>query len=274
VPLPIHLALVSKTPAVAFGEVAIVSAAIQRQLIRDFNPIWDIDATIDAFERPEDIPLGYWPIRIVDTFDDGGQHRVGLDDQPFALVAAGTSWSLAASHEALEMLANPFGTWKVPGDSSMANQGRVEFLVEVCDPCQSDEFAYTVNGVLVSDFYTREYFAPMRADGVRYSFRGAITQPREVLPGGYLSWRDPLTNDWFQEQRFTGPSTFKRIGPLPEGTTNLRRAIDQRTPETRRLAGLPPDRPAMQRAAAKQAASRAAAYAQAQRQDRRFDPRE
>jgi hypothetical protein len=34
------------------------------------------------------------------------------------------------------------------------------------------------------------YFDPMSASGVRYSFTGAITQPRQVLRGGYLSCKD------------------------------------------------------------------------------------
>lgn len=262
--LPLHLALVSRTPAIELAEVATVSAAIQRQLMRDFGPLWGIDATMDAFARVEDVPLGYWTIRIVDTFDAGGQHRA-RDNQPFALVAAGPSWSLVASHEALEMVANPFGNMKVPGDSPMPEQGRVEFLVEVCDPCQDDDLAYTVNGVMVSDFYTPRYFDPVRAAGVRYSFSGAITGPREVLTGGYLSWQDVASGDWFQKQRFTGASTFKRIGPLPDGTANLRVAVDAHTPETRRLTALTRERRSMQRAATKWTTAAAAARAQATR---------
>src|SRR5262249_43354933 len=150
---------------VDFGEVSAVSAAIQKQLIRDFGPIWNVDATIDPFVKLEDVPLGYWRILVVDTFAKGGQHR-DRNGQPFALVAAGSSWSLVASHEALEMLADPFSSRLVSGDSLIESQGRVEYLVEVCDPCQGDDFAYHVDGILVSDFYTPNYFDPVRSDGV------------------------------------------------------------------------------------------------------------
>lgn len=33
-----------------------VAAALQKQVTRDFGPIWEIDATVDAFERLEDVP--------------------------------------------------------------------------------------------------------------------------------------------------------------------------------------------------------------------------
>jgi hypothetical protein len=57
--------------------------------------------------------------------------------QPFALVTASSNldeWSSTASHEALEMLIDPFGNRLVAGDSPKSDQGRVSFLVEVCDP--------------------------------------------------------------------------------------------------------------------------------------------
>ena len=68
---------------------------------------------------------------------------------------------------------------------------RVNYLVEVCDPSEAAEHAYSCNGILVSDFYTPNYFDPVKAGGVRYSFTGAITEPLQVLLGGYLSWQDP-----------------------------------------------------------------------------------
>jgi hypothetical protein len=52
------------------------------------------------------------------------------------------------------MLVDLSGNRTVAGESPVAGQGRVEFLVEACDPSQDDQFAYTVNDVLVSDFYT------------------------------------------------------------------------------------------------------------------------
>ncbi len=39
-----HVALVSDTQAVSFSDIANVSAALQKQVARDFGPIWDVNA--------------------------------------------------------------------------------------------------------------------------------------------------------------------------------------------------------------------------------------
>src|SRR5262249_42939044 len=140
------------------------------------------------------------------------------------------TWSLTASHEALEMLVDPFGNRLMAGDSPKPDQGRVEFLVEVCDPSEAAEYAYTVNGILVADFYTPKYFDPVFAPGIRYSFTGAITEPRQVLPGGYLSWHDLASDHWWQEIWFDGSQpTFRDIGRLEIKAGSLRAQIDRIT---------------------------------------------
>jgi hypothetical protein len=178
-----QIALVSQTNRVTFGQLALVSAALQKQMGRDLKPIWEIDSSVDAFERLQDVPLGYWPIVIRDdiSFDAQGIHLNKANGQPFALVKFSNNWSLTTSHESLEMLVDPSGNRTAAGDSVKPGQGRVEFLVEVCDPSEAAQFGYAINGVLVSDFYTPEYFDPIAANGVRYSFVGAITKPRQVL---------------------------------------------------------------------------------------------
>lgn len=224
-----NLALVSDVKDHDPSDVARVAAALQRQATRDFEPVWEVPATVDAFPRFEDIPLGYWPMIVVpDVQDAAGIH---LDDngQPFALIEISDSWSLTASHEMLEMLADPFGSRLVPGHSIKEGQGRVEYLVEVCDPSEAAKFGYTVNDILVSDFYTPDFFDPVKADGVRYSFTGAITEPRQVLRGGYLSWRDPTTNRWWQRTWFGEKPEWQDLGPLEGSMTSIRAEIDRRT---------------------------------------------
>src|SRR5262249_60797197 len=84
------------------------------------------------------------------------------------------------------MLADPFGNRVVAAQSVKPGQGRVRYLVEVCDPSEDTQYGYTVNGLLVSDFYTPHFFDPVKNTAVRYSFTGAITAPRTLLRGGYL----------------------------------------------------------------------------------------
>jgi hypothetical protein len=229
-----QVALVSQSSQISAGDVAKVSAALQRQVTRDVAPIWDISATVDSFERLQDVPPGYWPIIIMDDIGTPGAAGVheDKDGQPFALVTAGDldTWSLTASHEAIEMLVDPSGNRVVPGDSPKNDQGRVTFLVEPCDPSEAADFGYSVNGILVSDFYTPRYFDPVAASGVRYSYTGAIKEPHQVLFGGYLSWKDSATDHWWQEIFFSGSeSSFRDIGPIDQRAGNLRAAIDRVT---------------------------------------------
>jgi hypothetical protein len=229
-----QLALVSETKKVKFSTLARVGAALQKQATRDLAPIWQVKATVDSFAKLDDVPVGYWPIIITeeDLGDAAGIHEDN-EGQPFALVAFADGWALTASHEVCEILVDPFGNRMMAGPSPKKGQGRVEFLVEVCDPSEDTPFAYRVNGIVVSDFYTPNYFDPIAAPGVRYSFTGAIKAPRQVLRGGYLSWHDPVTDHWFQETFFSGPKpTFRDIGKIDaQSNENLRAMLYKRTPE-------------------------------------------
>jgi hypothetical protein len=230
-----QVALVSQAPSVPLSEVVKVSAALQKQVSRDFAPIWNVNATVDAFARLEDVPLGYWPITmrddVVDEFDAAGIH-LDKSGQPFAVVQASSDWSLTASHEALEMLADPFGDRLVAGKApkEAKDQKRVEYLVEVCDPSEDEAFSYTVNDIPVSDFYTPAFFDPVQSSGVRYSFTGAITRPRQVLKGGYVSWHNTVTDHWHQLTWFSGSKPVVRdLGIFAESSMSTREWIDHQT---------------------------------------------
>jgi hypothetical protein len=227
-----QLALVSESASISFSDLTRVSAALQKQAARDLSPAWDISATVDAFAKLEDVPTGYWPVIVRDDigFDAAGIH-LDKDNQPFALVTSGDGWSVTASHETLEMLVDPFGNRLVAGDSPKEDQGRVEFLVEVCDPSEAAEFGYTVNGVAASDFYTPHFFDPVRSNGVQYSYTGAIKEPRQVLRGGYLSWHDPVSDHWWQLQFFGASPQFVDLGKMTASAKegSLRAQIDRIT---------------------------------------------
>jgi hypothetical protein len=226
-----HVAIVSQSKKLKSADVAAAGAAIQKQVSRDFGPIWQIAATVSYFEKLKDVPLGYWPVIIKDNIHEQGAAGVHLDDnnQPYALVQAENFWQLAASHETLEMLADPTGNNLITGNSPKKGEGRVQFLVEVCDPSEDAAYAYHVNGIIVSDFFTPHYFDPAVTPGTRYSFTGAITQPRQVLKGGYLSWFDPVTKHWLQEDYFGSKPRIRDLGPLKIGET-IRGTLDALRP--------------------------------------------
>ena len=260
-----QVALVPDGVDIDLTEIVRVSAAVQKQVTRDFSPIWDIQATVDGFATLDQIPLGYWPVMIMQDVQGAAGFHQDKNGQPFAVVEAGDSWSLTASHEVLEMLADPFGNRVVAGPSPKPDQGRVEFLVEVCDPSEDQEFAYTVNDVLVSDFYTPHYFDPVSQDGVRYSFNGKVTKPREVPRGGYLSWHELESDHWWQETFFTGTKPkFNDLGVLDRKNGSLREMIDALTPQTKRLSHLKRNAPKLTGAIAAASSSDRASVARAE----------
>ncbi len=233
--LPHQVALVSDTPSVSFSDVSAVAAALQKQATRDFGPIWQVNATVSAFDALEAVPVDYWPVIVRDDIDQPGAAGYHTDDngQPFSLVQADDQWQLTASHETLEMLADPFGNRTVAGSPppqatrEILSLGRVTYLVEVCDPCEAGQFAYGVNGQQLSDFITPRYYDPNGATGVQYSFRGSVKAPHTVLEGGYVSFGNPVTSEWYQIVVTNGQAQLRELGKLKRNGRSLRETIDE-----------------------------------------------
>lgn len=255
-----HVALTSLTRSVTTGSLMKVAAAIQKQVTRDLSPIWGIRGTVNAFELLTDVPTDYYQVVIfndtdellgrlesalgadqaaalVEGFDSqtiGGIHVNAWTRQPFALVqAVDDSWPALASHEILELLVDPYGNRLIAAAHALDASRRVEYLLEICDPCQ--QIWYTVNGVPVSDFYTPRYFDPVRNDCNRISFTGELTYPLEILDGGYVSFIDPEDDGLYQ---LSGGSDEPRLvasqQALAGSKTALRTIVDGDT-DTPRL---------------------------------------
>jgi hypothetical protein len=240
---PRFLALVSETARVSGSELARVAAALNKQATRDITQLWGVQASVDAFSDLEDVPLGYWPMIVRDDIGFPGAAGIHLDrdGQPFALIQHSNSWSLTASHEAVEMMVDPLGNRLIAGPSLKEDQGRVEYLVEVADPSEAAEFGYTINGILMSDFYGPQFFDPRLAAGVRYSFTGAITEPRQVLRGGYISWHEPISGHWWQLVHFRADPEFRDLGRLDLASQSIRSFIDSHTVVDEQFSGVDPE---------------------------------
>jgi hypothetical protein len=232
-----HVALVSETTHVSFKHLSQVAAAVQKQVTRDFDPLWQVNATVDAFDSLESVPVDYWPVIIRDDINEPGAAGFHTDDQgqPFSLVQFDSGWALTTSHETLEMLADPFGSRTIAGDPPPQLQGlpgapsleRVVYLVEVCDPCET--ITYTVNGQHLSDFITPHYYDPNAGPQVRYSFRGEIKAPHTVLDGGYVSFGNPADNHWYQIIVENGQPQLRDLGVLQAHRgTSLRELVDSK----------------------------------------------
>ena len=247
--LPRRVGITSRSQAVGLHDIVKVAAALNVQASRDLQDIWNISAMVSALADPESIEPGVWPIFIVDDVGQDGAAGLHLTDhqQPYALVEAGRTWSLTASHECLEMLVDPSGNRLVPSSGIAAAGGKVqdvttekfEYLVEVADPSEDPVNAYMIDEVLVSDFYTPHFFDPAVSPGVRYSFSGRIKRPREILPGGYISWLNPSLGTMQQLRWFDKPEILDLPGhPAQSARGTLRGFVDANTRPPMRLSRL------------------------------------
>jgi hypothetical protein len=222
--------LVCQSEKIKMSELTKASAALQKQATKDLSPVWGVKATVDVFENIKDIPLGYWPVIIMDKIDDpdlAGYHD-DKNHQPYALVEYSRSWTLTCSHEICEMLVDPYGN-KMKSGLSPNGKERVHYLVEVCDPCEDSRYAYFINGFLVSDFYTPEYFDGDGSDTTKYSFTGAIKKPRQVLRNGYLTWYSPGDKKWHQQTFFKTKPVTRPLKGLEDMQGSLRSRVDRLT---------------------------------------------
>jgi hypothetical protein len=161
-------------------------------------------------------------------------------------------WTIAASHEVLEMLVDPYGNRlhssvaiEIKGKKIVDGTGQYGYLVEACDPCEADKYGYTINGVVVSDFITPNFYDPVTTAGTRYSFTGALKAPRQILPGGYISWVNHEADEWQQLQYLASTPKIVNLGKA-SASHSLREWIDGIMQTTNAIAESPKDK-AMQK---------------------------
>jgi hypothetical protein len=192
----IRVSVINASTAVADHEVQPVVTALQTQVSQHFATAWGIDATltfVPTTGKPD--PASWWLV-ILDNSDVAGalgSHDLTPQGTPLGKVFAGTdkqnglSWSVTASHELLEMLADPDVNLTMFAQPD-ATTGKL-YAYEVCDAVEDDSLGYAINGVTVSDFVFPAYFETFRTHGsTQFDFRQHLKDPvPAMLPGGYLS---------------------------------------------------------------------------------------
>lgn len=206
-------------------DLDLVGNAIQRQVSEHLEPAWGASAIVSAFPTLDDVPEGYATVAITKQelpLGHGGFHYP--DGGAGALVHYRDGWTIAVSHELLEMIADPLGVRYVYGPSladrnpdaaenpardKTGAQGLVRYLVELCDPVEGN--AYIIDGIAVSDFvFPAFYDDGSKCD--RYSFTYAAQGPFQLADGGYISWtveRDP--GGVFQAFRKGDKLTWRKV---------------------------------------------------------------
>jgi hypothetical protein len=202
-----------------------VAAAIQKQVTEDFGPFWGVEATVEALEvtRLQDVKDNYWPVIVSEAIGVPGEsYHLDPGGRPQAVVKSGSNWSVRASHECLEMLANPFGDRLIPGPSLKPDQELVEYLVEVCDPCQHMTYTVKVDGepipIPVSDFVTPDFYNRRAETSKRKTFQNNISEPLEIMSDCQLRWRAPKGDGWWlAEKNQGGKLKFTLLGAANPG---------------------------------------------------------
>jgi len=203
----IKVVVVNHSTTITDEDAAAGVAAMQKQVSEDFAPVWNIDATLQfaGKDRLRTSLPDHWALVLVDDrtqSDELGYHDVTSSGLPLAtiqvsLVPAGHDWTHTASHELLEMLADPTADLAVYSRPDEAT--RRIYAHEVCDPCAAYEDGYTVAGRRVADFVFPTWFhgaTGQASSGGRFDERGLIKAPLEVRPGGYIGVLDPATFTW------------------------------------------------------------------------------
>jgi hypothetical protein len=238
----IQVGLVDMTGKIDAELVQSAAVALNLQVTRDLPQFWPLSATVMYLSNPKKIPVGVWPVQLVHSLPPGeGGFHLNKHKQPYSKVIASptdNTWTIDASHEILEMLIDPWGNRmqssvaiEIVGGKIEDGTGQYGYLVEACDPCEDNSYAYTINGIAVSDFITPHFYDPVTTSGTRYSFGGNINAPRQVLPGGYISFVDPIKDEWEQILwvDHSKPPELTVLGPAPKDKS-LREWIDSMAP--------------------------------------------
>lgn len=185
---PMSLVVVDVDAGTAVPERDSYVAAQQIQISRDFGPRWGVTATI----RHGSAQAGEIQIRLLNrpTLEGAaGYHSTLPDGTPVAYVFVGLArqfgmrWESIASHEVLELLADPLLHKCIE-----TPEGFID--CEVCDRVERE--SYDISGVPMSNFNFPECFEPpANLAGVRFDQMGTSTRPNEIRPGGYAQKFDP-----------------------------------------------------------------------------------
>lgn len=166
-----------------FGEVAGFATALHGYINNVVSQDWGINMAVyasrDLEHRPSEMRL-YLHDR-PPLSGALGQHVWGEDGVPEAVTYVGSCtdwglpWSRAASHEAIEMVMDPWVNRYVWAD------GRA-WAQEVCDPVW--EFGVPVERYEMANYVLPAYFRP--GSKGPYDHMGKLTEPLSLSPQGYL----------------------------------------------------------------------------------------
>jgi hypothetical protein len=194
-------------------KVQVAIRAVNRQVAQDFEPYWSMGATLRLDGKSGDDPdqeklpelRGDAVIYLWDKTDVPG--ALGYHDKnyrgiPFGFVFTdlsqqlGEEWTVTLSHEALELIADPYANLLVMGPHPEKPDLTVFHWYEMGDAVQAE--TYQIDAVPVSNFVLPLYFtvddeAEGRNDFLGTNVAGKPLKSFGVNPGGYIGFYNPQT---------------------------------------------------------------------------------
>jgi hypothetical protein len=239
----IQISVINESTILSDTDVAQAVPALQKQVTNDFRPVWGTDAELTIVAKGAQPPSGSWWLVLLDDTDQAsalGYHDLTTEGLPIGKVfaasdlKAGTSWTVTASHELLEMLGDPNINLTVFVQNS--NTAGMLYAYEVCDACEDDKFGYEIDDILVSDFVYPSWFETFRAENsTQFDHMKKIHKPLELIEGGYIGVFNVTSGSgWQQITDEKKPTNLKSRGTV--GTRRERRS----TPPDLWVPSLPP----------------------------------
>lgn len=225
--IPVTVALVDESGTIDHASLVEVAGALNEQVNADLRSAWrDVPrAVVLPYAKGQEGPHQWKLIGRAKLDEPGalGYHTNRANGQPVSYFQVGRDWTTTASHEALEMLGDPYGRRlhqaRLPEGLAHTHASfglkhptsRVSYLVELCDPPEAT--AYEVGGVPVSDFVLPTWYrSSLSASARSYSHAGACPRPRVVADGGYVSFANPTTDEWYQVFVSRGRVSIRSLG--------------------------------------------------------------
>jgi len=220
----ISIAVINESTAITDMAVQAMIPAFSQQWNTDLKQVWGVDEAAFKFiphgQQPDS---GAWWMLFLDDSDQAkalAYHDLTDEGLPISkvfvktILADKSQVSVGATHEMCEMAVDP---WL---NSAYQDSQGVFWAGEICDPVEDDQYGYTIDGVLVTDFVTPNWFGHQHAQ-TQIDLENHANAAFEVLSGGYAQKFDPQQG-WVQ---ITGSKNKKseRAIHAPDGSRRERR---------------------------------------------------
>ena len=196
----LQIAVINESTAITSSAVKHMVPAFSSQWNKELNDAWGVgQAEFNFVDKGVTPPPSCWWVVFVDDAtqaDALAYHDLTDEGLPIsfvfvkAILADNASVSVAATHEICEMAVDPWLNTACQDD-----QGTF-WACEVCDPVEDEQYGYEIDGVLVTDFVTPDWYAPKNEKG-DIDYKRHARNPFDVLSKGYAQKFDPQQG-WIQ----------------------------------------------------------------------------